>query len=432
MKNRIVKSVSMVLFVALLLSYLKVEVAMAEEKYSRMGLFQGGRCRVKKGDKYGFIDKEGKEVIPCVYDEVSDFSEGLCGVRKDGKIFFIDKEGKKVLKSEYKSYFFWNGFARIIEEDEETDRLLHGYMNKEGKVVIKPKYMKIDHIGDKFYVENKKNLNGVLDEKGRVLIPEKYNGIQEEREGLMSVYKTDKGRNYGFVDEKGREVIKLKYAYTGNFSGGVAPVKEKGGKWLIIDKKGRQIGKKLDYESVKDFLNGFAFVMNKKGKWGMIDKKGKEVMSCKYAEISFFSEGMMSVRVGNENEGKWGFINQKGKEVIKEQYDNYAGMEYYHFSEGLAAVIKNRKSGFIDKKGKTVIPFQYDLANNFINGYAKVTLKQKEGIIDRRGKEVIPCKYEEIEYLEGEDLFQAREKNFVFLLDKKGKVQKKFVLEDSF
>ena len=52
---------------------------------------------------WGFIDKKGNEVIPCMYDYAFDFSEGYAAVMLggkgslSGKWGFIDKTGKPLL-----------------------------------------------------------------------------------------------------------------------------------------------------------------------------------------------------------------------------------------------------------------------------------------------------------------------------------------------
>lgn len=430
MKNRIARSISMVLFMALLLSYVKVEKGYAEERYSYIGNFHEGLCVVQKDEKYGFIDKNGREIIPCKYEAANSFREGLAGVKLGGKTLFIDRRGEKVIESEYESFFFMDGFAELIKREKKWDKPLYGYMNREGKIIIPPKYLRIRHVRDKFYVENEKNLEGVLDKNGKVIIPEKYDGIMEESEGLMSVYK-EKGFlkfKSGLIDERGKEVIDMKYEYAGRLMNGRVPVKEKNGKWLLLNKKGKQVGKKLNYEYIGNFSGDYAFVRDKNEKWGMIDRQGKEIAKCNYDGLSYFSEGLMSVRKGNEKNGKWGFINENGREVIKIQYDYFADLEPYHFSEGLAAVSKNKKMGFINKRGKIVIPFQYKIAEGFKNGYAKVVRKDKEGMIDKKGREIVPCKYESVDYLHYDKIFQARTENEVHLLTKEGKVQKKFLI----
>ena len=52
---------------------------------------------VCREDKYGYIDKTGREVIPCKYDDANVFSEGLAKVKKSGKRGFIDKTGREVV-----------------------------------------------------------------------------------------------------------------------------------------------------------------------------------------------------------------------------------------------------------------------------------------------------------------------------------------------
>ena len=68
-----------------------------ESMYDWVGDFSEGLATVKLNDKYGYIDKTGREVIPCKYDGINDFKEGLAKVQLNGKIGFIDKTGKEVI-----------------------------------------------------------------------------------------------------------------------------------------------------------------------------------------------------------------------------------------------------------------------------------------------------------------------------------------------
>ena len=47
--------------------------------------------------KWGYIDKTGREVIPCKYDDAFNFCEDLAKVKKSGKYGFIDKTGREVV-----------------------------------------------------------------------------------------------------------------------------------------------------------------------------------------------------------------------------------------------------------------------------------------------------------------------------------------------
>ena len=65
----------------------------AVQKYGWLGEFSEGLALVQKGSLWGFINKNGEEVIPCRYDIAYDFSEGLAVVWKDGLWGYVNKNG---------------------------------------------------------------------------------------------------------------------------------------------------------------------------------------------------------------------------------------------------------------------------------------------------------------------------------------------------
>lgn len=101
---------------------------------------------------------------------------------------------------------------------------------------------------------------------------------------------------------------------------------------------------------------------------------------------------------------KRGFLNIKSGEVI------VPAREYrkaWHFSEGLAAVVKEDKVGFINTQGEVVIPFIFDYAESteylwdfgymFYNGYSIMTdSSRKFGIINKAGQWVVEPQYDRI------------------------------------
>jgi hypothetical protein len=66
--------------------------------------FSEGLAKVKLDDKYGYIDKIGKEIIPPKYSEVGDFSEGMARVKGREYFFrwgFVNKTGKDIIPLKY-------------------------------------------------------------------------------------------------------------------------------------------------------------------------------------------------------------------------------------------------------------------------------------------------------------------------------------------
>jgi hypothetical protein len=95
--------------------------------------FELNNCReglisMEKGRKYGFIDTNGEEVIPFIYDGASAFHEGLVSVLKDDKWSFIDKTSNEVIPFIYdEASEFHEGLAKV----EKDGRL--GYIDKTGR-----------------------------------------------------------------------------------------------------------------------------------------------------------------------------------------------------------------------------------------------------------------------------------------------------------
>jgi WG containing repeat len=88
--------------------------------------------------KSGYINKNGKLLIPCRYAEANGFSEGLASARNElnGLWGFINKRGDWVIKQRFTqvpSEGFKNGLALIKENDK------WGYINKKGEFIWQEK-----------------------------------------------------------------------------------------------------------------------------------------------------------------------------------------------------------------------------------------------------------------------------------------------------
>ena len=159
-------------------------------------------------------DKQGKLVIPYLYDGVNWFSEGLCGVFKEGKAGVIDKQGNEVIAfGIYEEVMdFNNGLAYACKDGHG------GYVDKSGNEAIPFIY---DCKGSGLFKEDlicisKGNKWGVLDRDGREVIPFIYDDMAVEfSEGLLAVGKEGK---YGCIDRQGDTIIPFIYDDLRNFS----------------------------------------------------------------------------------------------------------------------------------------------------------------------------------------------------------------------
>lgn len=287
----------------------------------------------RKGDKWGYCDRDRKVIIPAIYEWGGSFAEGLAPVQLNGKHGFIDTTGNMTVPAVYDDAEpFSEGLAGVTFADNY----------------------------------------GFVDPQGNMAIPATYGGGGAFSDGLAPVRLGDK---LVFIDTKGNIAIPTDYDKAGSFSQGLAWV-SLDGYYGFIDTQGN-MAIPADYDWAFSFSDGLAAV-RLDGKWGFIDTHGNMAIPADYVGVYPFSDGLASVIVG----GKWGFIDTRGNMAIPAVYDDMDS-----FGEGLARVTRNGRHGFINTKGNMAIGFAtYDDApESFSQGFARVTLNGKHGLIDTNG-----------------------------------------------
>lgn len=66
--------------------------------YDFVGEFSEGLARVRRGNKWGYINEEGKEIIPLIYDYAHDFHNGTTSVKFGNENPRINRQNKIVFK----------------------------------------------------------------------------------------------------------------------------------------------------------------------------------------------------------------------------------------------------------------------------------------------------------------------------------------------
>lgn len=395
--------------------------------------FTNGYLQVCKNKKYGFIDKSGKEVVPCKYSRVEDFKYDVAVVYGDiddrvgaRKMGLVNTKGQEIIP---------------------CDNIIGGVPSEKGEYVVK-----------------RNSKYGVIDKNLNIIIPFEYDGIGEFSEGLASVIKNGKK---GFIDKANRLIIPCEYdepdpewGVSDDFSEGLVNV-SKDGKWGYINKSNKVVIPFI-YDIAESFHGGLALVnlgeycidvtgkivqrsnsdllehltngIFRKGldefvlfnKCGII---GKYDRSWNNAGVEYYDGEKFDgyLFVGRNN--KSGVIDYNGKEIIPIIYDfinhyNYPDHQFiiaksgslktlfdtsgnmvvssdYEIKSSAESIVKVRKDGlygYIDKSGKIVSPCIYDEAEDFHNGFAIVCKGGLWGVIDTSGKETIPCKYQGVSF----------------------------------
>ncbi|MEQ9303549.1 MAG: WG repeat-containing protein, partial [Marinoscillum sp.] len=139
---------------------------------------------VKKSGLYGFINKQGLEVVPPIYDKISYFdreNSNWALVERNGKFGFIDKDGKVVVPVAL------NDLSKSFHElsDHFNSRGIH--LGKLGPV---KKFWVSDFTGKYAVIKNKKTWKlGVIDTDFKVVVPVEFKKIMVDNRGNIHVWK---------------------------------------------------------------------------------------------------------------------------------------------------------------------------------------------------------------------------------------------------
>ncbi len=151
-----------------------------------------GLAPVKVGERWGYINRTGKVVIPPRFRLAGPFAEGLAAIEVDGKYGYIDRTRKMVIPPQFMiAEPFSEGLALLASANYKF-----AFINRGEKIVIPPPSFSTWHMseGDPW-----PRFSGGL---APVLIDKKC----------------------GFVDRDGKLAIQPQFLGARNFSNGLAPV----------------------------------------------------------------------------------------------------------------------------------------------------------------------------------------------------------------
>lgn len=324
---------------------------------------------VSKNEKWGFIDRTGKVVVPLQFDSANDFHEGLALVTTGKRKAFIDTSGHVVITPQFDIVnYFSEGLAAVNIGQTRIANL--GLIANPGKW-------------------------GYLDKTGKLAIPMKFTHAEDFSEGLAAVRDGDRG---GFIDHRGKFIFEVPLDVSLGFHDGVAGVLLRG-TVTYFDRTGKKLPIAADYGPKSISFSEGLVPIETRGKWGFMDRSGKVIVAAIYEDAEDFSEGLAPVKVSGEtiwcpadSSGsrsgfgmRWGYIDKTGKMIIPPQFESAAP-----FAEGLAVIHQCEQAYFIDKTGKTVISGNFVYASSFAGGLAHVETKSNdgflEGYIDKTGK----------------------------------------------
>ena len=260
---------------------------------------------VQKVDKYGFYNKDGKEILKPIYEEYS-IAGNYISVEKEDTRSLYDINGNSLnnvnyismLETENPEYFI------AIKEDGE-------YCIISKNIIVDEDYTFLSYGFDDYFIfADKKGKYGVLKVwEGTVVKPEYDQILVIEGKKALEAIKTEKdctdiySKDMELVCTVGGAIVdKVDENYSVIYSNS-----EK----IYIDKNGKIVSNKDIYPDNK------IYSIQVNGKWGYIDKNGKTVLEPIYDFVTEINEyGYAAIAT----KGVWGVINEEGKIIVDPTY----------------------------------------------------------------------------------------------------------------
>ncbi len=292
------------------LYYLHIQIK--EKMYMhRIGknVFHNHLAVIQDNEKYGYIDENGKIVIPIIYDEAKDFCDGLACVNINGKqmrycVRYADGEasyGKSNAGGQW-GIINTKGDFVVYPQYDYISPFKGNVAICSANGILKEKNMKYIRFFD--YVDSKW---GAINRKGEVVIPLIHKGLKLLEDGTYLAKVNNNYEKWGLLKDNKIDIVG-EYDSIEALNNGMFKV---------------NIG--LKYKEIEDAFGEVFLGEYNEGKWGLLSAKGEQLTPLKYTHISNFHNGRALVNVNSEYDrllkwsckgGLWGYINEKGEEVM--------------------------------------------------------------------------------------------------------------------
>ena len=422
-------------------------------------MFEKSVLSYKENDKYGLINFQGKKITKPIYDEISGLSykEGELLVKQNDKYGVINIKGHKLIDIEYDKIavdgYYTNDdgykYAGYIITTTTQEGYRYGYINYNGKLILKPEYNELSRITDIMDNENAyllcaKNGQFGVNKNEKEIVKNEYQSISYDKTNDLLV--VEKSKKYGIASLDGKIIVPAQFLQIDVIGNYLYAKNEQG--TIVYDNQGKETNMDTNISILNTENEKYKIkIDNQNGtKYGLITKEGKELIEEKYSYMEYLYNDYFIV--SNEN-SKLGVVDNK--DAVKIQIENdsvqkvegtdliqavvanttklydktmnnicemenatvevnndyikiYNDRQIQYFSKDgkelkntdtypnneLFSKQENGKWGFVNKNGSMVVEAKYDKVTEFNEyGYAAVNKDGKWGAINQKGEEVV-------------------------------------------
>lgn len=233
---------------------------------------------------YTYIDEKGIEIFNYKYPGIGHFSDDIAWVFLDGKYGYIDKEGSEMIPIEYLNNWNFNN-GRVLISDKEYNQFFdinsgvkYGYMNKSGDTIIPMKYAWAKSFNSGYAPVFENGRVFFLDKNGKKVFNKTFDNADEFRNDIAPVVSNGK---IGFIDNQGMYIVSPKYDdYQFIYNYNVFDFSS-----MESDKERSKV-----YQTDEGYL-----LVSKNKKWGAIDKDEKEIVPFQFDGIGIPDSNIVEV-----------------------------------------------------------------------------------------------------------------------------------------
>ncbi|MEZ4849160.1 MAG: WG repeat-containing protein [Bacteroidia bacterium] len=280
---------------------------------------------IKKGDKWGFINREGDIVVPPKYDYIYD--DYTYSRQKEGYFVFQDKGkmgvfqsgfGERVPAAYEKIKVFSNlkgaGYFEITENE------LVGVMDTLGQVILKPAYQEVAQLLPGVFKYRVDNLWGIWDQEGLFRLSMEYDSIYSEIGQFVIARK--EGFYYAW-DRLGNQRYSQSPTPLGFLSNKVLVYQASDTTlYGLADSLGIPTTRPV-FDSIKTIEEGFYQTYFGR-KRGLVNDQGKIILDTLYYRIYIDPTRMVWMR-GDRN--LWGIMSAEGDTIAPLMFNSYSDFE---------------------------------------------------------------------------------------------------------
>lgn len=270
------------------------DIKPSQENLPTQSYTQPRFLKIRKGELWGYLDSEAKEVLPAKYEQLPNpITSDLFTVQDGNEMVLIDRRGKALFRADKIMFLLEDG--KVIPYREGNN---WGFLDKNGKVSADAKLLAKEDIHlqglyGKFkpkhglIVFRSGDRYGVMNMTGDIIHPARYTEqIQIEKD---LIFASIDGILYGAMNHKGDRVVDFKYP---RLSGRdtLVGTKPSGKKDLIFGD-----GSTMEVDDVLSSM-GSRVVIVQNGKKGCVDVSKKEMIIAPRYDVIDFRKSMVMLK----------------------------------------------------------------------------------------------------------------------------------------